>query len=99
MTVNDYMELIFEILIELVLEGTLELSQNIKVPKMIRYPLIFLIVLLFIGVISLFFITGILAYQRINKICGGLFIVIGFALLISSISKFKKTYLTKRTGI
>lgn len=35
------MEIVFEILIELILEGTMEASKNKKVPKIIRYPLIF----------------------------------------------------------
>ena len=38
------MEFIFEMVLELILEGTLEISKNRKVPKIIRYPLIFFIV-------------------------------------------------------
>lgn len=90
------MEIILEILIELILEGTMEASKNKKVPKIIRYPLIFLIVLLFIGVIGLIFFTGILAYQRINKICGILLIIIAIILFISSIIRFRNTYLLKK---
>lgn len=90
------METLFEIFIELIIDGTIEISKNYKVPKFIRYPLIFLIILLFIGVISIVFFTGILAYQKINKICGILFIVIGFILLVASIIKFKSVYLEKR---
>lgn len=93
------MEIVFEILIELIMEGTIEVSKNKKVPKIIRYPLIFLIVLLFIGVIGLVFFTGILAYQKINRICGILFIIISVVLLISSIIKFRQIYLIKRTKL
>lgn len=93
------MEIIFEILIELILEGTVEASKNKKIPKVVRYPLIFIIVLLFIGVIGLVLFTGILAYQKINRICGILFIIISVVLLISSIIKFRQIYLTKRTKL
>lgn len=90
------MEILFEIIVELIFDGVIELSKNYKVPKYIRYPLIFLIGLLYIGVITIIFITGILAYQRINKICGILFIALGFILLVTSVIKFKKVYLEKR---
>ena len=90
------MELIFELLVELILEGTIEVSRNQKVPKWIRYPLIFFIMILFLGVILLILFTGVLAYQKINKICGILLMMIGIILLIVSIIKFKKTYLIKK---
>lgn len=86
------MEIIIEFLVELLLEGTFEISKNRKVPKFIRYPLILLIVLLFIGVISLIFFTGILIYKETSKICGILLILIGVALLVLSIIRFKKIY-------
>lgn len=93
------MEIIFEILIELILEGTVEASKNKKIPKVVRYPLIFLIVLLFIGVIGLVLFTGILAYQKINRICGILLIIIATVLVITSIIQFRQVYLTKRTKL
>lgn len=93
------MEIIFEILIELILEGTVEASKNKKIPKVVRYPLIFIIVLLFIGVIGLVLFTGILAYQKINRICGILLIITATVLVISSIIKFRQIYLTKRTKL
>lgn len=86
------MEIIIELLVELLFEGTFEISKNKKVPKFIRYPLILLIILLFIGVISLIFFTGILIYKETSKICGILLMLIGVALLVSSIIKFKKIY-------
>lgn len=92
------MEFIFEMVLELILEGTLEISKNRKVPKIIRYPLIFFIVLLFLGVILLIFYTGVLAYQKINKICGIIFISIGIIFFVVSIVKFKKLYLKKKSN-
>lgn len=87
------MELIFEVLVDLILEGTIEISKNIKVPKVIRYPLIFLITLLFAGVILIILFTGVLAYQKINKIGGIILVIVGIIFLITSIIKFKKIYL------
>lgn len=92
------MEFIWEILLELALEGTLEISKNKKVPKIIRYPFIFLILLLFLGTTTLIFYTGILAYQKINKICGILLIIIAITFLITSVIKIKKMYLMKKEG-
>ena len=92
------MEFIFEMVLELILEGTLEISKNRKVPKIIRYPLIFFIVLLFLGVILLIFYTGVLAHQKINKICGIIFISIGIIFFVVSIVKFKKLYLKKKSN-
>ncbi len=90
------MDLLFEILVEFLLEGTIEISKNKKVPKMIRYPLITLIVVLFTGVIFLIFLIGVLAYQRTSKIVGLFFILIGILFLIASIVKFYKVYLKKK---
>ena len=41
------MDLIYEIILELILEGTLELSSNKKVPKWIRYPLLGVLIVLY----------------------------------------------------
>lgn len=90
------MEFIFEFLAELILEGTIEINKNTKVPKIIRYPLILLIILLFLTVSLLIFFTGVLAYQKINKTCGILLIIIGIIFLIASVIKFKKIYLIKK---
>lgn len=89
------MEFILEVLTELILEGTIEISKNGKVPKVIKYPLIFIIILLFIGVTFIIFFTGILAYKRINKICGILLVILGIVFLIASIIKFKKIYIKR----
>lgn len=91
------MEFVFEILLELILDGSFEISKNKKVSKIIRYPLIGFIILLFLGVTLLIFYTGILAYQKINKICGILFIIIGIVFFVTSIIKFKKLYLEKKS--
>lgn len=90
------MEFLFEILLELIFEGTIEITKCKKVPKIIRYSLIGLIILFFLAVIFLIIFTGILTYQKLNKIGGIIFIVLGIILLITGVIKFKKIYLIKK---
>lgn len=88
------MEYLFEFMLELVLEGSMEVSKNRKVPKYIRYPLIIIISLFFIAVIGIVFFAGILSLRE-NALVGMLFILIGSFMLIMSVIKFRKTYLSK----
>ncbi len=90
------MEFIFEILSELILTGTFEMSKNKKVPKMIRYLLIFIIMLLYLGVTLLIFYTGVLAYQKINVICGVILIILGAVFMTATLVQFKRTYFAKK---
>lgn len=88
------MEFIFEFILELIFEGSIEASKNRKIPKYIRYPLIVIISLFFILVIGLIFFTGILSLKK-NLLLGIALILIGMLMLIMSVIKFKKVYLTK----
>ncbi len=91
------MEYIFEFILELIFEGSIEASQSSKIPKIIRYPLIILIVLFFIAVIGLIFLTGILLLKD-NEFLGIIFIILGLLMAIMSIIRFRQTYLTKKTN-
>lgn len=88
------MELLFEIILELIFEGSIEVSKSSKVPKYIRYPLIAIIFLFFIAVIGLIFFVGISALKE-NILGGIIIILIGLFVLIISIIGFRKTYLNK----
>ena len=89
------MELLIELLLELIVDGSIEVSSNKKLPKWIRYPLIVFLILFF-GLIYLFiFGIGILMLKE-NIYAGILMIVLGIVLLIFGVIKFKKIYLTKR---
>ncbi len=88
------MEYIFEFILELVLEGSIEVSKSKKIPKYIRYPLIVIISLFFLAVIGLIFLAGILSLKE-NIYLGIFVILIGLFMFIMSIMKFRKTYLTK----
>ncbi len=88
------MEYLFEFILELALEGSIEASKSKKVPKWIRYILIIIISLFFISVISLIFIAGILTLKKSIWV-GIFFILLGLYMLVMSIIKFRKTYLLK----
>lgn len=88
------MEYIIEFILELVLEGSIEASRSNKVPKYIRYPLIFLISLFFIAVIGLIVFTGVIVFKD-NALLGSLFILIGVLMFVMCVIKFRKAYLIK----
>lgn len=92
------MEFLFELLIELIAEGTVELSKSIKVPKYIRYPLIVLVVLFFVAVIGIMLLVGFMSLQQ-NMFFGILIIALTLFMLIMGIVKFRKTYLIKQRDI
>lgn len=88
------MEFLIEILLDLVLEGSIEISSNKKVAPIIRYPLIALIVLFFAFVIIGLLIIGIFSLKD-NIFSGIVIITVSIILLILSIIKFKNIYLEK----
>ncbi len=89
------MEFIIELILDLLLEGSIEASKSEKVPKPIRYILIALISLFFLAVIGLIIFLGIDALKN-NKLAGIIVISMGVLLLILAIMKFKKIYLKKK---
>ena len=89
------MEYVIEAVLDLVLELGIGASKNKKVPKIIRYLLIGLIMFLFIGVIGIVLFAGVLVL--LQDIIGGVIIItIGIIMLISAITKFKKIYIKKK---
>lgn len=88
------MELIIEFIIELLLEGSFELSKNLKTPKWLRYPLIVLVALFFIAVIAIILIVGFLALEE-STIIGLLLIIIAIAFGVYSIAKFIDIYIKR----
>ena len=89
------MEYVIEDVLDLVLELGIETSKNKKVPKIIRWLLIGLIMFLFIGVIGIVLFAGVLVLLQ-DIIGGGIIITIGIIMLISAITKFKKIYIKKK---
>ena len=89
------MDFLIELVMELIMEGSLELSQNRKLPKWLRYPLIALVTLFFGAVIGLIFLVGFLVLKQ--TVLGGLAILaIGTVMLILAVRKFRKLYIEKK---
>lgn len=88
------MEYIIEFLLELVLEGSMEVSKSSKVPKYVRYPLIGILALFFLAVIGVLFAAGILSFKE-NAFAGILLISVGLFFVIMCLIKLRKIYLTK----
>lgn len=88
------MDFIFEIFLDLVIEGCFEASSNSKVPKIIRYPLIVLITLFFTSVIFGIFVIAISLWNK--NIYASLFIIlVSVILLITAIYRLKKVYIER----
>lgn len=86
------MDVFMEIVLELLVEGGIEVASNKKISNWVRYPVTFLILLFYLIIILGIIMIGILVFK--NSILGGLFIIsIGLALLILSIIKFSKSYI------
>ena len=83
------MELLIELILELVLDGCIEVSKNKKVPKPIRYLLIMFLSIFFMAVIGIIFFSGILMLKY-QIIVGIMIILIGMLMLILAIIKFRK---------
>lgn len=88
------MDILFEAIFELILEGIFEASTNNKVTKPIRYILTILIALLYLLIIEIIFYFGITGLNK-NLIAGIVLIAFGTLFLILTIIKFRKTYLNK----
>ena len=89
------MEFLIELLLDLIIEGSIEISSNKKVSKFIRYPLIVLIILFFTLFILGLMLLGIIILKE-NIYFGILLLIIVLILLISGINKLKNIFLEKR---
>lgn len=90
------MDILFEFLIELLLEGCFEASKCRKIPKWLRYIFIAIIVFFFLGIIGLIFFLGIILLNKHLPV-GIIIILLAIFMLIAGIIKFKQTYIeTKR---
>lgn len=89
------MEILFEFILELVLEGSIEVSKNKKIPKYIRYPLILILFIFFLFVIGLIFLVGFLILKE-NILLGSCFIFIGIIFFLCCVVKFYKIYLKRK---
>lgn len=83
------MEIIVEFLLELILEGSEEVSANKRISRWIRYPLIVLIGLFYIAVISIIFLVASKVFEE-NRLISIVLLLLDVFLSIRTIIKFKK---------
>lgn len=71
------MDFLIELFGEIFIEGLFELATNKKVPKIVRYPLLTLFILLYLALVGLLVLLGIRLYFD-NKLAS--FILFGLAI-------------------
>ena len=86
-------EFIMELLFELAAEGVVEASKSPKLPKLIRYILISIIIIFYICCIALFAWIGIDLLKNRNIIGGSIVSIFASIFLLMSIMAFRKVYL------
>ena len=86
------MEVLFEILLSIIVEGSIEISSNKRLSKWVRYPLIILLGLFFASVILCVLFVGISSLEQ-NIFVGLLLIFIGLIMLFGCIYKFMRKYI------
>lgn len=89
------MEILFEIIVELIVDGCIEVGKSRKVPPIIRYPLIALIAIFFLAVTGGLIVLGINVAKN-NLIAGILLSIVGAGLLIGSVIMFRKSFFEKK---
>lgn len=89
------MDDILEIIFELILDGSLEISKNKKVSKWIRYPAIALISLFFMAVIFILIYITLISIEE-NTLLSIFFGALTIFFIVMSYIKFKKEYLSRK---
>ena len=91
------MDILYEFLIDLILEGAMEGSKSNRIPKPIRIILITFLLLFYAAIIGIIMFVGVEAIIYDNNILGGIIIIaVGLLILISCIVKFRQIYLEKK---
>ena len=83
------MDFLIELIGEIFIEGLFELATNKKVPKIIRYPLFALFVLLYLGIIGLLVLLGIKLYVG-NKLAALILWLLAGGLIIITVVSLRK---------
>ncbi len=89
------MEILFETLLELVLEGSFEASRSRIVPKPLRILLAALVVALVLAAVGLIALAGVLMLRDGHVLAGAFLLALAALLLALSIWKFIRAYYKK----
>ena len=85
------MDELIELLVEIVLEGSVELISNKKVPIWIRYPLIVFLTIFFLLVLFLILYCILIVLEE-NVFIGIIIFLIGLFIIIAGIKKVKSIH-------
>lgn len=88
-------EFIFELIAEVLVDGGIEVSTNKKISKWIRYPILFILISLFLAVEFLVFFVGISIFEK-SALGSILIIFVGIILFIGVIFRFRKLYIENK---
>ena len=83
------MDFLIELIGEIFIDGLFELATNKKVPKLIRYPLLTLFILLYLALVGLLILLGIRLYFD-NKLASFILLGLAIGLLIITIVSIRK---------
>lgn len=89
------MELIFELIAEVLVDGGIEVGTNKKISKWIRYPILFILISLFLAVTFLVIFVGISIFEK-SALGSILIIFVGIILFIGVIFRFRKLYIENK---
>lgn len=83
------MDFLIELIGEIFIEGLFELATNKKVPKIIRYPLLTLFILLYLALVGLLVLLGIRIYFD-NKLASFILFGLAIGLLVITVVSIRK---------
>lgn len=89
------MDFIIEFIVELLIEGSIEIGTNRKISKFVRYPLLILILIFYIVVIGIITFVGIELLSK-NIILGIIFLLLALFLIFITIWAFRKKLKEKK---
>ena len=83
------MDFLIELIGEIFIEGLFELATNKKVPKIIRFPLLTLFILLYLGMVGLLILLGIKLYVE-NKLASLILWILAIGLVVITVVSIRK---------
>ena len=83
------MDFLIELIGEIFIEGLFELATNKKVPKIIRYPLLTLFILLYSALVGLLILLGIRLYFD-SKLASFILLGLAIGLVIITVVSIRK---------
>lgn len=89
------MEILLELIVEILLEGSMEIGANTKISRWIRYPILLILILFFTFIISVILFFGLYLLRK-NIFVAFVIICFDVFLFVSSIKKLKKLYLKEK---